>query len=1245
MNLIDPDKIPQFTGNLDQLESEASGLKTDGGNITKSGGDVHSTFQGLSAFYRAPEAEQLFATTKPVADGAKTFGDDLATVASALSEYANEVRPIAQKLKDLRRQAADFRARIQGHPHWRSNQHSVDEHNNLWHEVNATVSAFWDAERKAAGKIESFFCGVGFTANDGSNKPNMYGYTASQLNQAKELPWGQAVEQTYRWNSLGSVLGSLGHYAKVGVWDGFIVDGVWGGLKGLGHLVNVFDPHTFCQSWAGLGDVTVGFLSKAIPNLPAAANSLANGMAPGTGAGLPTGEVPQWMQRDQKAADAFARSFVAWDEWKTNPVRAAGSTVFNVGTLAAGPLTKIGEAEEAGRFAAAAKAAGALGKAGRLVDPMTYVAKAVGTAAGKLPKLSDIAAALDSLKTGDIHGLDDLSKLHGVELPDGATKFSDGSVLHNGEWHFPDGTVIEAHGANELVVSHVGHDTPLTVEHVTTHAPGNVSHDLADPSAHHSHEAAHSAGTHADHALPGPADHSGHAAPTDPWIGHDHPQTDGIALLPGQTGGSIRPPDDGTFRSWMKTEKWANDAYTSIRGTDDVPSMAAALHDVERLDGTHGFSTEELNAIKHHIFEEEHPLESVDGGIVHARYDANPDMAEAWIRLRSGQHTPADVLLLEHELAEHRYYVAHPGAPYTEAHAAATKVADWSTHREPPAREDYSAPFSTDDLGHTDAGSSPHAPHAPPHAVTHEHMEPPGTTDGHAAPGEVGSHGGNYGGIHLPPDEPPRSNLVDGSWEGPNGLTLSPEANAATHQFLDRAVSTEPHITEAVQSIAHDVDHAKLNGLEYRLKGGDSLKRKIATAMLENPELTPEGALARIKDSLRYTVEIPSENYTHGVQHAVDDLRSRGFENVTFKNTWESSGYKGINSTWRDPSTGQMFEVQFHTPESFTAKMDTHVLYERERLPGTSADEIAAIKAQQHELFGRVPVPPHADTIHLDHAGHDAGTSAAHERHSTALPTHREDSGPPHTEHTPHDGQGDHGHTGGSDHATADHRLYGDGPADPQLNAAELEGKTIGDRHGVDINYTANAISPEVARDINKAMDALSSEYPATFKGLEVVHTIPAGEDSVLAYAILHDGGPEVRGIYLDSGDFADYGERMRLGAEEEAANWTVPGGGSVQGIFYHEFGHHLAQQIFDSPAANQELEHRISEAIGRPYDSSSEPHDPITESEVALLVSDYGATDPHEMMAELFTEYKLAPSPRPLAVSIGQMIDKYLKP
>ncbi|MFJ8951127.1 toxin glutamine deamidase domain-containing protein [Streptomyces sp. NPDC102381] len=222
-------------------------------------------------------------------------------------------------------------------------------------------------------------------------------------------------------------------------------------------------------------------------------------------------------------------------------------------------------------------------------------------------------------------------------------------------------------------------------------------------------------------------------------------------------------------------------------------------------------------------------------------------------------------------------------------------------------------------------------------------------------------------GHDLPDDETlpegPRGNLPDGSWEGENGLRLTADENAAADDFLRQSAAAEPRITETLQHIAHNVDDGRLTGLDYRLKGEDSLKRKLATQILDEPERTAQSALGKVKDSIRYTVEFPDSHYTHGVQQAVDTLRRQGFENVSFKNTWGSEGYKGINSTWRDPDTGRVFEVQFHTPESFTAKMDTHVLYENGRLPGVSEAEREAIRAAQNDVFGRVPVPEGTEAI------------------------------------------------------------------------------------------------------------------------------------------------------------------------------------------------------------------------------------------------------------------------------------------
>lgn len=78
---------------------------------------------------------------------------------------------------------------------------------------------------------------------------------------------------------------------------------------------------------------------------------------------------------------------------------------------------------------------------------------------------------------------------------------------------------------------------------------------------------------------------------------------------------------------------------------------------------------------------------------MHRRYDASPDMAEAWLRLRNGRHRREDVILMEHELAEARYYRVYRGATYEQAHAAANQVSNWQNHIPEPTYEDFSEPW------------------------------------------------------------------------------------------------------------------------------------------------------------------------------------------------------------------------------------------------------------------------------------------------------------------------------------------------------------------------------------------------------------------------------------------------------------------------------------------------------------------------------------------------------------------------
>jgi hypothetical protein len=59
-----------------------------------------------------------------------------------------------------------------------------------------------------------------------------------------------------------------------------------------------------------------------------------------------------------------------------------------------------------------------------------------------------------------------------------------------------------------------------------------------------------------------------------------------------------------------------------------------------------------------------------------ARFDADPDMAEVFIRMLRGEPTEVAPMRLRHELAGARYRIEHPGARYSEAHTHANEVSN-----------------------------------------------------------------------------------------------------------------------------------------------------------------------------------------------------------------------------------------------------------------------------------------------------------------------------------------------------------------------------------------------------------------------------------------------------------------------------------------------------------------------------------------------------------------------------------------
>ncbi|MBC9719365.1 hypothetical protein H9Y04_43335 [Streptomyces sp. TRM66268-LWL] len=400
---LNPEEIPEFTGNLEQLELDASAVALDGTAIAEAASKVDSTFRGLSSYYAAPEADQLFASTAPVATGGGVFEDDLTTIGGALAAYATEIRPIVNRFKQLRAEAEAFRTSIADDDKWREDGDLVEENNNRRSAVNQAFADFQAAERTCHNKIVALVGGTALKVTDGSKDKNQYGFRAEDLDGAKDLPWGDPVEESTPWYHIHEHAWEFG--------KGLVVDGVWGTLKGLWTLVNVTDWEAFSQAWTGLAKLATGIAITASPF--GAAFWLA-----------PEDKLPSWVRDSRTAMKETGKALVAWDQWGSNPARAAGATTFNVLTTVFTAGAGAGVAG-AGKAGAISKAIAAAGKAGRIIDPMTYVFKAGATTG---IKIGEVVAGLRMLTDGTYVRLADTNfqiidqPARAGDLPPGVTR-------------------------------------------------------------------------------------------------------------------------------------------------------------------------------------------------------------------------------------------------------------------------------------------------------------------------------------------------------------------------------------------------------------------------------------------------------------------------------------------------------------------------------------------------------------------------------------------------------------------------------------------------------------------------------------------------------------------------------------------------------------------------------------------------------------------------------------------------------
>ncbi|MFD3578532.1 hypothetical protein [Streptomyces sp. NPDC058644] len=369
--MISAKDIPHFTGDLEQLEQHASGLRNHAGALRQAGSAAHTKFQGLGAFYHAPEAERLFASTAPVRDRSDLFASKIETVAGALDDYAGAVRPIIARLDRLRTRVADFAASLKTDSgeiddEWTQDQEKIDQHDALWAEVNQAQADFTTAEIAANNKITALVDGPQYVQQgyEGTLVPlgaQIYGYTAEALKHADKLPWGTPEALTYDKFDLSHHMDE----ARVSVKDNVV-----GTVTG---FIDLFSPGADGNAARkGLGMTVLGLESYLFDPLNQKDSPWKEQVAEG-----------------RPYTKAFAKGLVGWDDWEDHPAKAGATVAFNGLTIASGPLAAVSRMAKGGTVA---KTAGALAKVGEAIDPISATAKTVGATTRAVPKIAEVTA-------------------------------------------------------------------------------------------------------------------------------------------------------------------------------------------------------------------------------------------------------------------------------------------------------------------------------------------------------------------------------------------------------------------------------------------------------------------------------------------------------------------------------------------------------------------------------------------------------------------------------------------------------------------------------------------------------------------------------------------------------------------------------------------------------------------------------------------------------------------------------------
>lgn len=194
--------------------------------------------------------------------------------------------------------------------------------------------------------------------------------------------------------------------------------------------------------------------------------------------------------------------------------------------------------------------------------------------------------------------------------------------------------------------------------------------------------------------------------------------------------------------------------------------------------------------------------------------------------------------------------------------------------------------------------------------------------------------------------------------------TIEEEAELYADYKLKHINKIEPEITKFLKDVSNS-ENSELFGLDYRIKTKESLIRKIISDSKEKAIPIKE-TTNQINDILRYTMINDDESFTYKYFKIIEKMKEKGYNIVRVKNTFvDGVTYKGINTLVQTKS-GDIFELQFHTPKSIKVKEDDlHKIYEKQRLLDKDKDKKKwdNLTEEMIKISNTIPIPKNVERI------------------------------------------------------------------------------------------------------------------------------------------------------------------------------------------------------------------------------------------------------------------------------------------